>query len=230
MGMRKSVAVMGLVGLLAMGVVLMGAGSGGAKDTLMVREQNLDEAGRIQVGVDWANQPALTGTVNVGNLPETQAVSGTVNVGNLPAVQEVSGTVTVANMPSVIESSGSILLEGRFLSASDEILEPIGDSVVVPEGSTTSIIYDVSEYTGVQLWIANFVIGTGVVTITDVLEAGSIWVYHDIDEPAMTKGQHRAAYQVMGKYLKITLSTPPADGVNNTEPYWEYSLFVKGVK
>jgi hypothetical protein len=43
---------------------------------------------------------AVTGTVNVGNLPATQQVAGTVNVGNLPATQQVAGSVNVANLPA----------------------------------------------------------------------------------------------------------------------------------
>jgi hypothetical protein len=43
----------------------------------------------------------VAGTVNVSNLPATQAVSGTVNIGNLPAVQAVSisqGTAVLDEM------------------------------------------------------------------------------------------------------------------------------------
>jgi hypothetical protein len=42
----------------------------------------------------------VTGSVNVGNLPATQAVSGTVSVNNLPSTQPVSGTVSVGSLPA----------------------------------------------------------------------------------------------------------------------------------
>lgn len=49
----------------------------------------------------------VSGTVNVGNFPATQAISGVVNVGNFPAIQPVSGSVNVGNFPAVQPASQS---------------------------------------------------------------------------------------------------------------------------
>lgn len=49
----------------------------------------------------------VTGSVNVGNLPTTQAVSGTVSVSNLPATQPVSGNVGIIGTPNVLAVPGA---------------------------------------------------------------------------------------------------------------------------
>jgi hypothetical protein len=61
---------------------------------------------------DATSPVPVAGTVNVGNLPTTQAVSGTVNVGNLPATQAVSGTVNIGTMPAPALVSGGITQTG----------------------------------------------------------------------------------------------------------------------
>lgn len=51
----------------------------------------------------------VAGTVNVGNLPTSQAVTGTVNVGNFPASQNVNvsgGSVATVQKSSIIRSQG----------------------------------------------------------------------------------------------------------------------------
>jgi hypothetical protein len=67
-----------------------------------VVEQNVDDFGLIRVHEQGTASVEIAGTptVNVGNLPPTQAVNGTVNVGNLPATQPVTGTVNVGNLPT----------------------------------------------------------------------------------------------------------------------------------
>jgi hypothetical protein len=59
-----------------------------------------------------ASPVPVAGTVNVGNLPATQAVSGSVNVANLPATQPVSGTVNVGNLPETQPVSGTVGISG----------------------------------------------------------------------------------------------------------------------
>lgn len=45
----------------------------------------------VNQGLGGTSAWKVTGSVNVGNFPTTQAVSGTVNVGNLPQTQQVAG-------------------------------------------------------------------------------------------------------------------------------------------
>jgi hypothetical protein len=76
---------------------------------------------------DATSPVPVTGTVNVGNLPATQAVSGTVNVGNLPATQAVSGTVNIGSMPAQAQAqvSGGLTQNGLTpASGSSQIFLP----------------------------------------------------------------------------------------------------------
>jgi hypothetical protein len=52
----------------------------------------------------------VNGTVNVGNLPGTQAVNGTVNVGNLTADQLIHGSVEITNLPAATGAGGVTLI------------------------------------------------------------------------------------------------------------------------
>jgi hypothetical protein len=62
-----------------------------------------------------ASPVPVNGTVDVGNLPATQAVTGTVNVGNLPATQAVTGSVTiVSDDPEPFQHEASGRLDEQF--------------------------------------------------------------------------------------------------------------------
>jgi hypothetical protein len=65
-----------------------------------------DSSGNLKVTSQGSS--TVSGTVNVGNFPDTQQVSGHVNVDNLPATQQVNGTVNVGNLPATQSVSGTV--------------------------------------------------------------------------------------------------------------------------
>jgi hypothetical protein len=75
----------------------------------------------------------VAGSVNVGNLPATQAVSGTLNVGNFPSTQAVSGTVEAK--PAAPSQPYAVTLEKNAPASQLNIV----DGLTVPAGKTLVI-------------------------------------------------------------------------------------------
>jgi hypothetical protein len=98
---RWTVAVATATGLaagaIAFGVGLPSSSAAGGLPTSPVVVTNTN-----------ANPVPVSGTVNVGNLPATQAISGNVSVSNFPATQPVSGSVSVSNLPATQAVSGTV--------------------------------------------------------------------------------------------------------------------------
>lgn len=107
----------------------------------------VDADGNLQVG----GSVGVSGTVNVGNLPATQAVNGTVDVGNLPSSQTVNGTVNVGNLPATQAVTGTVNVGN--LPAAPVLVNGLGSlihgngnaHVIVPAGDVlTDVIVNYS--------------------------------------------------------------------------------------
>lgn len=92
----KAAAVIGSVAVVAALAVVNGA-----------EATNATNPAQVVVTNTGSSPVPVTGSVNVGNLPATQAVSGSVSVSNFPATQPVSGSVNVGNFPSTVSVQGS---------------------------------------------------------------------------------------------------------------------------
>jgi hypothetical protein len=111
------------------------------------------------VGIDPAHN-AVSGTVNVGNLPPTQSVSGTVGidpahnqvaVSNFPNPMPVSGNVNVGNLPAVQTVNGTVGIDPANnavsgtvnvgnLPAVQTVNGTVGISGTVQTGGTAAIL------------------------------------------------------------------------------------------
>ena len=80
---------------------------------------------QVLVVNDPASPIPVTGTVSVGNLPETQPVSGTVNVGNLPAVH-LANKVFSEQRLGIVAGGISTFDFGRTINVSTLIVDNRG--------------------------------------------------------------------------------------------------------
>jgi len=76
-------------------------------------------------GTFWQATQPVSGSVSVSNLPATQPVSGSVSVSNLPAVQTVNGSLDINNFPTTQAVSGTVNI-GNL-----PITQPVSGSVSV---------------------------------------------------------------------------------------------------
>ena len=111
------------------------------------------------VAVSLTGSNAISGSVNVGNLPATQPVSGTVNVGNSPTVQLDS--TAVGHLANIDAATG-----GLSFDASGNL------KVDVAAGALTPAVTDQSSFGSFCGYHACLV------------QAGQTWVVRTLSQPA----------------------------------------------
>ncbi|MFZ5814225.1 MAG: hypothetical protein ACOY93_02825 [Bacillota bacterium] len=231
MQVSKKMGIVAIVAMMALGTILMGAGTGKDAD-VMVREQNLDAAGRIQVGIDWANQPASSGEVTVVNFPETQQVTGTVAVSNLPATQQVAGSVQVGNLPVAQTQEGpavAVASVARLVPVGAPFGQPLGpmshNAITdwMDPGETNLVKFYTEGYRYVHLWLNP----SGSANSVKVFDS---MAYTDFTAQSMELETYQAwgasrlkTYEVKGNELLIYLKNESADAMS-------FDIAAKGVR
>jgi hypothetical protein len=152
----------------------------------------------------------VTGTVQVGNLPSTQAVTGTVEVGNLPETQAVTGTVGLDPAANTVRTKGQTVIAFQ-----DDFC--LGTPSAFSEEDTAEIgPIDVSPYESVRVLISGDP-DAGTSYSIDTL-AGPV-VAHQL-AAGQTDDFNRAVHvlELPGTSLRITLVNRGSAGLGSNCP------------
>jgi hypothetical protein len=169
------------------------------------------DAGKSVFVVNDASRPVptratgttpVTGTVEVGNLPSTQAVTGTVSVDNLPQTQEVTGTVGLDPAANTVRTQGETVVAFQQRYCLDE-----PSTAGVLDEAETGLI-DVSAYETVRVLVKSTFTRTTTYRITT--ESGPAFVRLAEGRADQDSGALHV-FEVPGTALRIRLQNRSPD-------------------